>query len=69
MSYLFDGNSFITKPKKHTAQIICLFFQVSLLVKILLQIFLKRSYQITRKYEKFPFHRKILEDPIKQINQ
>ena len=24
--------------------------------------------QITRKYEKFPFHRKILENPIKQIN-
>ena len=24
--------------------------------------------QITRKFEKFPFHRKILENPIKQIN-
>ena len=65
--YLMEIRSL--QSQKNTAQIICPFFQVSLIVKILLQIFqIKITCEITRKYEKFPFHRKILEDPIKQIN-
>ena len=65
---LFDGNSFITKPKKYNANK-QYFFSGQFISQNIIADFSKINHiEITRKYEKFPFHRKILEDPIAQIN-
>ncbi|MDC6476925.1 NAD+ synthase [Methylophilaceae bacterium] len=65
---LFDGNSFITKPKKYSPNNLP-FFSGQFNSQNIIADFSKNNHmQITRKFEKFPFHRKILEDPIKQIN-
>ena len=65
---LFDGNSFITKPKKHNPNNLPFFSGQFISQNIIADFSNNNHMQITRKYEKFPFHRKILEDPIKQIN-
>ena len=65
---LFDGNSFITKPKKYSPNNLPFFSGQFISQNIIADFSNKNHMQITRKYEKFPFHRKILEDPIKQIN-
>ena len=65
---LFDGNSFITKPKKYNPNNL-LFFSGQFISQNIIADFSNNNHmQITRKFENFPFHRKILEDPIKQIN-
>ena len=65
---LFDGNSFITKPKKYGPNNLP-FFSGQFTSQNIIANFSKNNHmEITRKYEKFPFHRKILEDPISQIN-
>ncbi len=64
---LFDGNSFITKPKKYNANKLS-FFSGQFISQNIIADFSKNNHiEITRKYEKFPFHRNILEDPIIQI--
>ena len=65
---LFDGNSFITKPKKYNPNNLPFFSGQFISQNIIADFSNNNHMQITRKYEKFPFHRKILEDPIKQIN-
>ena len=65
---LFDGNSFITKPKKYNLNNRPFFSGQFISQNIIADFSNNNHMQITRKYEKFPFHRKILEDPIKQIN-
>ena len=65
---LFDGNSFITKPKKYSPNNLPFFSGQFNSQNIIADFSNKNHIEITRKYEKFPFHRKILEDPIKQIN-
>ena len=65
---LFDGNSFITKPKKYNPNNLPFFSGQFISQNIIADFSKKNHMEITRKYEKFPFHRKILEDPIKQIN-
>ena len=65
---LFDGNSFITKPKKYSPNNLPFFSGQFISQNIIADFSNKNHMEITRKYEKFPFHRKILEDPIKQIN-
>ena len=65
---LFDGNSFITKPKKYSPNNLPFFSGQFNSQNIIADFSNNNHMQITRKYEKFPFHRKILEDPIKQIN-
>ena len=65
---LFDGNSFITKPKKYSPNNLPFFSGQFISQNIIADFSNNNHMQITRKYEKFPFHRKILEDPIKQIN-
>ena len=63
---LFDGNSFITKPKKHNVNNLT-FFSGQFISQNIIADFSKEDHiKITRKCEKFPFHRKILEDPIDQ---
>ena len=65
---LFDGNSFITKPKKYSPNNLP-FFSGQFISKNIISDFSNNNHmQITRKYENFPCHRKILENPIKQIN-
>ena len=65
---LFDGNSFITKPKKYSPNNLPFFSGQFISQNIIADFSNNNHMQITRKFEKFPFHRKILEDPIKQIN-
>ena len=65
---LFDGNSFITKPKKHNVNNLSFFSGQFISQNIIADFSKKNHIEITRKYEKFPFHRKILKDPIDQIN-
>ena len=65
---LFDGNSFITKPKKYSPNNLPFFSGQFISQNIIADFSKKNHVKITRKYEKFPFHRKILEDPITQIN-
>ena len=65
---LFDGNSFITKPKKYNPNNLPFFSGQFISQNIIADFSNNNHMQITRKYEKFPFHRKILENPIKQIN-
>ena len=65
---LFDGNSFITKPKKYSPKNLPFFSGQFISQNIIADFSNNNHMQITRKFEKFPFHRKILEDPIKQIN-
>ena len=65
---LFDGNSFITKPKKYSPNNLPFFSGQFNSQNIIADFSNNNHMQITRKYEKFPFHRKILENPIKQIN-
>ena len=65
---LFDGNSFITKPKKYSPNNLPFFSGQFNSQNIIADFSNNNHIEITRKYEKFPFHRKILEDPIKQIN-
>ena len=65
---LFDGNSFITKAKKYSPNNLPFFSGQFISQNIIADFSKKNHIKITRKYEKFPFHRKILEDPIKQIN-
>ena len=65
---LFDGNSFITKPKKYSPNNLPFFSGQFISQNIIADFSNNNHMQITRKYEKFPFHRKILENPIKQIN-
>ena len=65
---LFDGNSFITKPKKYNPNNLPFFSGQFTSQNIIADFSNNNHMQITRKYEKFPFHRKILENPIKQIN-
>ena len=65
---LFDGNSFITKPKKYGPNNLPFFSGQFTSQNIIADFSNNIHIQITRKFEKFPFHRKILEDPIKQIN-
>jgi NAD+ synthase (glutamine-hydrolysing) len=65
---LFDGNSFITKPKKYSPNNLPFFSGQFNSQNVIADFSNNNHMQITRKYEKFPFHRKILEDPIKQIN-
>ena len=63
---LFDGNSFITKPKKHNVNNLSYFSGQFISQNIIADFSKKDHIKITRKCEKFPFHRKILEDPIDQ---
>ncbi len=65
---LFDGNSFITKPKKHKPNNLPFFSGQFISQHIIADFSKKNHIEITRKYNKFPFHRNILEDPITQIN-
>ena len=65
---LFDGNSFITKPKKYSPNNLPFFSGQFISQNIIADFSNNNHMQITRKFEKFPFHRKILENPIKQIN-
>ena len=65
---LFDGNSFITKPKKYSPNNLPFFSGQFISQNIIADFSNNNHMQITRKYEKFPFHRKILKNPIKQIN-
>ena len=65
---LFDGNSFITKPKKYNLNNLPFFSGQFISQNIIADFSNNNHMQITRKFEKFPFHRKILENPIKQIN-
>ena len=65
---LFDGNSFITKPKKYSPNNLPFFSGQFISQNIIADFSEKNHIKITRNYEKFPFHRKILEDPIKQSN-
>ena len=65
---LFDGNSFITKPKKYNPNNLPFFSGQFISQNIIADFSKKNHMEIAIKYEKFPFHRKILEDPIKQIN-
>jgi NAD+ synthase (glutamine-hydrolysing) len=65
---LFDGNSFITKPKKYSPNNLPFFSGQFTSQNIIADFSNNNHMQITRKYEKFPFHRKILKNPIKQIN-
>ena len=65
---LFDGNSFITKPKKYSPNNLPFFSGQFISQNIIADFSEKNHIKITRNYEKFPFHRKILEDPITQIN-
>ena len=65
---LFDGNSFITKPKKYSPNNLPFFSGQFNSQNIIADFSNNNHMQITRKYEKFPFHRKILKNPIKQIN-
>jgi len=65
---LFDGNSFITMPKKYNSNNLSFFSDQFISQNIIADFSKKNHIEITRKYEKFPFHRKILEDPIDQIN-
>ena len=65
---LFDGNSFITKAKKYSPNNLPFFSGQFISQNIIADFSKKNHIKITRKYEKFPFHRKILEDPITQIN-
>ncbi|MDA7843132.1 NAD+ synthase [Methylophilaceae bacterium] len=65
---LFDGNSFIAKPKKHNVNNLSFFSSQFISQNIIADFSKKNHIEITRKYEKFPFHRKILEEPIDQIN-
>ena len=65
---LFDGNSFITKPKKHNVNNLSFFSSQFISQNIIADFSKKNHIEISRKCEKFPFHRKILEDPIDQIN-
>ena len=65
---LFDGNSFITKPKKYNPNNLPFFSGQFISQNIIADFSNNNHMQITRKFEKFPFHRKILENPIKQIN-
>jgi NAD+ synthase (glutamine-hydrolysing) len=65
---LFDGNSFITKAKKYSPNNLPFFSGQFISQNIIADFSKKNHVKITRKYEKFPFHRKILEDPITQIN-
>ena len=65
---LFDGNSFITKPKKYSPNNLPFFSGQFISQNIIADFSKKNHIKITRKYEKFPFHRKIFEDPITQIN-
>ena len=65
---LFDGNSFITKPKKYSPNNLPFFSGQFISQNITADFSNNNHMQITRKYEKFPFHRKILKNPIKQIN-
>ena len=65
---LFDGNSFITKPKKYSPNNFPFFSGQFTSQNIIADFSNNNHMQITRKYEKFPFHRKILKNPIKQIN-
>jgi len=65
---LFDGNSFVTKPKKYSPNNLPFFSGQFNSQNIIADFSNNNHMQITRKYEKFPFHRKILEDPVKQIN-
>ena len=65
---LFDGNSFITKPKKYSQKNLPFFSGQFISQNVIADFSNNNHMQITRKFEKFPFHRKILENPIKQIN-
>ena len=65
---LFDGNSFITKQKKYNPNNLPFFSGQFISQNIIADFSNNNHMQITRKFDKFPFHRKILEDPIKQIN-
>ena len=65
---LFDGNSFITKAKKYSPNNLPFFSGQFISQNIIADFSKKNHIKITRKYEKFPFHRKIFEDPITQIN-
>ena len=65
---LFDGNSFITKAKKYSPNNLPFFSGQFISQNIIADFSKKNHVKITRKYEKFPFHRKIFEDPITQIN-
>ena len=65
---LFDGNSFITKPKKYNINKISFFSGQFISQNIIVDFSKNNHIEITRKYDNFPFHRKILEDPISQIN-
>jgi len=65
---LFDGNSFITKPKKYNVNNLSFFSGQFISQNIIADFSKKDHIKITRKCEKFPFHRKILEDPIDQRN-
>ena len=65
---LFDGNSFITKPRKNNVNDLSFFSGQFISQNIIADFSKKNHIEITRKYEKFPFHRKILEDSIAQID-
>ncbi|QZP18261.1 NAD+ synthase [Methylophilales bacterium] len=65
---LFDGNSFITKPKKYNPNNLRFFSGQFISQNIIADFSNNNHMLITRKFEKFPFHRKILEDSILQIN-
>jgi len=64
---LFDGNSFITKSKIHNINNL-LFFSGQFISKNIIAEFSKNTnVKITKKNDKFPFHRLILNDPIAQV--
>ena len=63
---LFDGNSFITKPKEHNLNNISFFSGQFISQNIIADFSKKNNIKIKRKFEKFPYHREILKDSSKQ---
>ena len=64
---LFDGNSFIIKSRKHNVNNLS-FFSGQFISQNIIIDFSKKNIEVSRECEKFPFHRKILKDPITEKN-
>jgi len=61
---LFDGNSFITKPKKQKKNNLSFLSGQFISKNIIVDFSSSNNVEIKKICEKFPFHRKILNDPV-----
>lgn len=61
---LFDGSSFITQPKRYCSRELPFISEAFVSKNIIADISDENNLKITTKNETFPYHRKILTDPI-----